>query len=218
MSRALAAAVAAALALAACGSSTHSSSSARSPASSSSASSASPASTSTSTPAATATVSSTAVTSSTAAPRATVAGAGCSASQIAVSAAPGGVATGHVGLILRFRNHSASSCVLTGYPGAALSTASGHVVDARRTLSGFLGGLSGTSRPPVLHVAAGQTVSALLEGLSADMAHGGRPCPRYAHLLVTPPNQRVTVRMATPLARICAPQVHPVVAGSDGRS
>jgi hypothetical protein len=151
-------------------------------------------------------------------PRASAAGAGCSAHQIAVTTAPGGVGLGHIGLVLRFRNSGSSSCVLTGYPGAALSTAAGHEVQARRTPSGYLGGLSGSSHPPVLRVAPGATVSALLEGLDADVAHGGGPCPRYAHLLVTPPNQRVTIRMATPLQRICAPEIHPVVAGFTGRS
>ncbi len=125
---------------------------------------------------------------------------------------------GHIGLVLRFRNTGASGCVLTGYPGAALSTAAGQEVQARRTPRGYLGGLSSATSPPVLHVAPGQTVSALLEGLDSDAAHGGGPCPRYAHLLVTPPNQRVTVRMPTPLARVCSPEIHPVIAGSTGRS
>lgn len=146
------------------------------------------------------------------------AGAGCGSHQIAVLLGPRGVGLSHIGIVLRFRNTSSAGCILTGYPGATLTTASGREVQARRTPSGYLGGLSGSRRaPPVVHVGPGATVSALLEGSDADVAHGGRPCPRYAHLLVTPPNQRVTIRMATPLARVCAPEIHPVVPGAGGR-
>jgi uncharacterized protein DUF4232 len=170
--------------------------------------------TSTSTTTTTATISPT----TSRAPRAVAAGAGCSAQQIAVSVAAGGAGLSHIAVILRFRNRSASACILTGYPGAALAAASGHEVQARRTPSGYLGGLSASEHtPPVLQVRPGATVSALLEGLDAEVAHGGGPCPRYVHLLVTPPNQRVTVRMATPLTRMCAPEIHPVVPGAGGR-
>jgi hypothetical protein len=201
--------LAAALALAACGSASQTSS-APAPA---------PTSTAVSTSTTTTTVSSTSsATQGAGGPQASAAGAGCSAHQIAVSTAPGGAGVSHVGLVLRFRNSGTAGCILTGYPGAALSSAAGHEVQARRTPSGYLGGLTGSSHPPVLHVAPGATVSALLEGLDSDVAHGGGPCPRYAHLLVTPPNQRVTIRMATPLQSICSPEIHPVVAGSTGRS
>jgi hypothetical protein len=211
--------VAAALLLTACGSagsssSSPSSSSSGSPAGGSS-SSASAATAGTGGPTTT-TTSANSATENNSAPQASAAGAGCSAHQIDVSTAPGGAATSHIGLILRFRNTGDAPCVLTGYPGATFSTAAGHEVQARRTPAGFIGGLSGSSHPPVVHVARGQVVSALLEGLDADMTHGGRPCPRYAHLLVTPPNQRVTIRLPTPLARICAPEIHPVVTGSAG--
>jgi hypothetical protein len=71
---------------------------------------------------------------------------------------------------------------------------------------------------PVVRVLPGHTVSAYLEGLDSDAAHGGGPCPRYAHLLVTPPNQTVTARMTSPLTTICEPEVHPVVPGTSGRA
>jgi hypothetical protein len=147
------------------------------------------------------------------------AGAGCSAGQITLSVAPGGVGLGHVGVVLRFRNTSASGCTLTGYPGATLVTSAGLLVRARRTRAGYLGGVASSTRAlPVLRLAPGATASALLEGLDADVTHGGRPCPRYAHLLVTAPNQRLTVRLPSPLRRVCQPEVHPVVAGSSGRA
>ncbi len=132
--------------------------------------------------------------------------------------APGGAGLSHVGVVLRFRDTGASACTLTGYPGATLVTAGGLLVPARRTPAGYLGGLpSSTHTIPVLRLAPGASASALLEGLDADVAHGGGPCPRYAHLLVTAPNQRLTIRLPTPLRQVCQPEVHPVVPGMSGR-
>jgi uncharacterized protein DUF4232 len=185
-----------------------------------------PSSTTTSTPTTTSTSTTTITTTrsgttsgNTGAATAQAAGAGCSARQITLSVAPGGAGLSHVGVVLRFRNTGASACILTGYPGATLVTAGGLLVPARRTRAGYLGGLpSSTGAIPVLHLVSGASASALLEGLDADVAHGGGPCPRYAHLLVTAPNQRLTVRFPTPLQQVCAPEVHPVVAGMSGRA
>jgi hypothetical protein len=151
--------------------------------------------------------------------RAQAASAACRSGQIAVTAGANGAGLGHVGVVLRFRSTASSTCTLSGYPGATLVTAAGHDLPARRTRNGYLGGLAGASNSvPVLRVAPGETVSAFLEGLDSDMAHGGGPCPHYAHLLVTPPNQTVTARMISPLTAVCQPEVHPVVAGTTGRA
>jgi hypothetical protein len=175
-------------------------------------------STSTSTTSTTTTTRSATTSSRTGAVTAQAAGAGCSARQITLSVTPGGAGLSHVGVALRFRNTGASGCTLTGYPGATLVTASGRLVPARRTRAGYLGGLAGSRAIPVLRLASGATASALLEGLDADIAHGGGPCPRFAHLLVTAPNQRLTVRLQAPLRQLCQPQVHPVLPGLTGRA
>jgi hypothetical protein len=143
----------------------------------------------------------------------------CVSGQISVTAGAGGAGLGHVGVVLRFRSTASETCTLSGYPGATLVTAGGRDVPARRTRNGYLGGLAAASGLlPVVHVLPGHTVSAYLEGLDSDAAHGGGPCPRYAHLLVTPPNQTVTARMTSPLSTICQPEVHPVVEGTSGRA
>jgi hypothetical protein len=143
----------------------------------------------------------------------------CVSGQISVTAGVSGAGLGHVGVVLRFRSTASFTCTLSGYPGATLVTAGGRDVPARRTRNGYLGGLASASGlVPVVHVLPGQTVSAYLEGLDSDAAHGGGPCPRYAHLLVTPPNQTVTARMISPLTAICQPKVHPVVPGTNGRA
>jgi hypothetical protein len=198
------------LALAGCGSSSTPPTSASTPASAS-------ASTSTSTITTTRTASATS--SGRGGASAHAASAACASGQISVTAGAGGAGLGHVGVVLRFHSTASFTCTLSGYPGATFVTAGGRDVPARRTRSGYLGGLApASSLVPVVHVAPGHTVSAYLEGLDSDAAHGGGPCPRYAHLLVTPPNQTVTARMTSPLTTICQPEVHPVVPGTSGRA
>jgi hypothetical protein len=165
----------------------------------------------------TTTTTTTSATSSTTAAHA--ASTACVSGRISVTAGVSGAGLGHVGVVLRFRSTASVPCTLSGYPGATLVTAGGHDVPARRTRNGYLGGLAGASIPvPVVRVLPGHTVSAYLEGLDSDTAHGGGPCPRYANLLVTPPNQTVTARMTSPLTTICQPEVHPVVPGTSGRA
>jgi hypothetical protein len=175
-------------------------------------------STSTSTPTTTTTTTTTTSATSSSA-TAHAASTACVSGQISVTAGASGAGLGHVGVVLRFRSTASDTCTLSGYPGATLVTAGGRDVPARRTRNGYLGGLAAASSLlPVVHVLPGHTVSAYLEGLDSDAAHGGGPCPRYAHLLVTPPNQTVTARMTSPLTTICRPEVHPVVSGTTGRA
>jgi len=129
-----------------------------------------------------------------------------------------GAATGHVGIMLLFRNSGTTACRLTGYPGAALLAATGRHrrLDIARTPQGFMGGLSPQARAsPVVLLKPDRFASAILEGEDFNPKTSAA-CPQYATLLVTPPNQTVTVRFARSLA-ICDPEIHPVVAGTSGR-
>jgi hypothetical protein len=157
--------------------------------------------------------------SSGAAPRSRTAAlpAGCTPAHTAVSIAHQRAATGHEGITLLFRNSGTAPCTLTGYPGAALVAASGRqrVLQIARTPQGYMGGLSPQARAnPIVRLAPGQFASAILEGDDFNPQTSGS-CPRYSSLLVTPPNQTVTVRLPVSLS-ICDPQIHPVVAGTSG--
>ncbi|HWD74467.1 MAG TPA: DUF4232 domain-containing protein [Solirubrobacteraceae bacterium] len=170
---------------------------------------------STSTPAASATA-----TSATTPPQASAASlpAGCTAPHTSTSIGQVGAATGHVGVTLLFRNSGSAACTLTGYPGVALVAATGRhgQLEVARTPQGYMGGLSPQARAnPVVVLAPGQSGSAILEGEDFNPVTSGS-CPRYSSLLVTPPNQRVTVRLTRSLS-ICDPTVHPVVSGTTGR-
>jgi len=159
-------------------------------------------------------------TTSSRAPRARTAAlpAGCTPAHTAVSIGSVGAATGHVGVTLLFRNSGPAPCTLTGYPGAALVAASGRHrrLDIARTPQGYMGGLSPQARAdPVVVLAPGRSGSAILEGEDFN-PQTSAACPNYSALLITPPNQTVTVRLARSLT-ICDPEIHPVVAGTSGR-
>lgn len=137
----------------------------------------------------------------------------CSGTDLAVTGreASGGVA--HGGLVLVFTNHSDSRCAVQGYPGAAgVDAAGAQVVQAARTLTGYLGGCHCT-HPPAVSLAPGQQASSLLEG---DIG-GGEECLAVASVLVTPPDAKASTVI---LLRVddCHLQIHPVVPGATGGS
>jgi hypothetical protein len=119
--------------------------------------------------------------------------------------------------VLVFTNESQATCSLSGYPGVAGLDAQGvQVVQAQRTLNGYLGGLPpGTTAPPTVSLAPGQTASAVVEG--TDMPLGSATsCPSYPALLVTPPDLTDSVHLEAALPGCSPIQVHPVVPGSSG--
>ena len=148
----------------------------------------------------------------------------CTNSQVTVTDSGGGAGLGHVNQILLFTNNSSAACTLTGYPGVAGLNASGQQqVQARRTLGGYMGGLSpGTRTLPLVSLAPGRSASAIVEG--TDNPLGPQPCPHYPFLLVTPPNLTEQVRLKVSglgtqppgLPGCTTIQVHPVVPGSTG--
>ena len=57
----------------------------------------------------------------------------CAASQLVVELGRGGVAMGHVGQLVSFKNISAKTCVLKGYPGVKMFDATGHPIPTEVT-------------------------------------------------------------------------------------
>ena len=138
----------------------------------------------------------------------------CAFSQLGVTAT-GNSGMGHIGIVLVFKNTGPRTCRLMGYPGVAgLDAAGNQVVQAVRTLNGYIRVLPAGQGAPVVTLATGQS-AAFVEG--TDVPTGtATSCPSYPKLLVTPPNttQSVTIAMGMPG---CSPvQVHPVVPGTTG--
>jgi hypothetical protein len=141
----------------------------------------------------------------------------CAGPDVGVSGKMASAAAGHQGVVLLFVNNGSTSCVLYGYPGAAGLNASGaQVVQAKRTLTGMMGGLApGVTALPRITLAPGQTASAVVEG--TDVPSGTETsCPTYSSLLVTAPNAKVSVTIPFSLPGCSGLQVHPVVPGTSG--
>jgi Protein of unknown function (DUF4232) len=138
----------------------------------------------------------------------------CAFSQLAVTST-GNSGMGHIGVVLLFKNTGTRTCTLAGYPGVAgLNSAGQQVVQAQRTLNGYMRALPPGESPPVVTLAAGESASAFVEG--TDVPRGNAACVTYPALLVTPPNttQSLTIDASMPG---CSPvQVHPVVPGTTG--
>ena len=141
----------------------------------------------------------------------------CSGGHLAVAAGEGTAGLGHEGVVLLFRNVGSTVCALHGYPGVAgLNSGGRQVTQARRTPSGYLGGLAfGQTTPPNVVLAPGQTASALVEGTDVPMGNE-MSCPSYPSLLVTPPNTTSSVPVSASLPGCSGLAIHPVVPGTGG--
>jgi hypothetical protein len=133
----------------------------------------------------------------------------CSFSQLAVTAVFGGAGLGHESALLLFKNTSAVTCSLYGYPGVAGLNAEGvQIAQAVRTLNGYMGG-AGQSAPHVT-LEPGVIASAVVEG--TDVPVGSETsCPTYSSLLVTPPDATQSVAIRISLPGCSGLQVHPVI-------
>jgi hypothetical protein len=148
----------------------------------------------------------------------------CVNGQVSVSAGSVVAGLGHVAVPFVFTNQSQATCTLSGYPGVAgLNEMGNQVVQAERTLGGYMGPFLTSPNLPVVPLAPGQSASALIE--STDNPIGtATTCPAYPSFLVTPPNLTVSVRQPIPnfgsdpgIPGCSQIDVHPVVPGDTGR-
>jgi Protein of unknown function (DUF4232) len=135
----------------------------------------------------------------------------CSNGQVVVTAGAPESGMGHRGVTLIFSLvPGAEPCTLTGYPGVDSGTG-GPLQHAKRTLSGYLGGVR-TDTPPTITVTPWQPAHAVVEGDTAN-PDGDYKCPSYSDLRVTPPDTTDAVTVPAGIDGACHFQVHPV--GSD---
>lgn len=140
----------------------------------------------------------------------------CTTSQLEIAPGRTGAGLGHSGTPILFRNRGTAPCHLRGYPGVAgLDAAGNQVVQAARSLQGYLGGLRSGDSPPLVELAPGETASALVEGTN-NPEGTATSCPSYPSLLVTPPDDTQSVRVTAGLSGCSLIQVHPVVPGTTG--
>ncbi len=139
----------------------------------------------------------------------------CALNQLSVTDTNGGSGSTHRSVVVVFANTSSTRCYLNGYPGvAALNAGDQQIAQATRSLSGYLAGAKAVTK---VTLAPGQSASATIEALAID-AKTGKSCTRYAGILVTPPNETHSIKLAWPNDGCGSLQVHPVVAGTTGSS
>jgi Protein of unknown function (DUF4232) len=115
----------------------------------------------------------------------------CQGRQLRIGLTQASPGASHHGYVLLFHNRG-DACTVSGYPGVDAFSAQGHrLVSARRTKSGYLGGLQLGHPIPKVHLARGKTVSALVEWVT-----GLQSCPRAQSLKVTAPDAVRSVRLS----------------------
>lgn|SRR6266487_2384279 len=140
----------------------------------------------------------------------------CTVAHLSINLGGGDAGSGHRSAALMFRNTGSVTCRLHGYPGVAALNAHGtQIQQARRTPSGYLGGLKQGASAPIVDIAPGQSASALLEALA--FGPDGGSCTPYAGLLVTPPDDTRSVRLAWSGDGCSNLEIHPVVPGDTGQ-
>ena len=138
----------------------------------------------------------------------------CGNAAVAVSYTHPQGATGHGSFVLRFKNVSAHTCSLYGYPGLDALNSTGHVLaHAARTMRGFAGGAH--VKAPV-NIAAAHYGSATVEWMNFNPTTSGT-CAFSKSVATTPPNTTHTVHLPVSVS-VCSLQVHPTVAGTSGNN
>ena len=136
----------------------------------------------------------------------------CRGDQITVSLGGNEGGAGHISVVVIFQNTGQAACILKGYPGAeVVDSTDAYTEDAKRTLTGYMGGAPSTA----VTVDPGGYASAMVEWSDASASSGSAGCVTTSILSATPPNTKVTSQLplSSP-AEICSSfQVHPVVAG-----
>jgi Protein of unknown function (DUF4232) len=142
----------------------------------------------------------------------------CGNSSLRTTEGEGGAAMMHEGVVLVFTNVSKHACTLYGYPGAAIEDKTSPLINAVRTLNGYIGdgGRTLTHVSPVT-IDPGATASAEVEWVE----NAGQHCYRNGQggLRVTPPNTTDTVSLGGSVLvggqGICSGfKIHPVVPGT----
>lgn len=90
------------------------------------------------------------------------------------------------------------------------------VVDATRTLAGYLGGVHDAGGVPTVLLQPSESASAIVEGSDTPASPSRGSCPPVTSILVTPPNTRTSVRLTATPPGCSTLQVHPVVPGTTG--
>jgi len=142
----------------------------------------------------------------------------CQETQLDVQLVPDGSSRGHVASLIVITNVSSTSCSVSGYPTVRVtdSPKTGLSLVAKRTLNGFMGGLTLTGAivpvPKVKLRAHGGTASSMVEGAVG----GSALCLWFKMMSVLLPHRSPGYRFKTLIPTCTLPEVHPFVKGTSG--
>ena len=142
----------------------------------------------------------------------------CGNSSLRTTEGEGGAAMMHEGVVLVFKNVSKHACTLYGYPGAAVENKTSTLINAVRTLNGYIGDGGRTlTHVSLVTIDPGATASAEVEWVE----NAGQHCYSNGQggLRVTPPNTTATVSLGGAVVvgqqGMCSGfKIHPVVSGT----
>jgi hypothetical protein len=111
----------------------------------------------------------------------------CRASQLKITLVHTGAVTGELGGYIRFTNHGAAACRLTGWPTVVAVSPGGKQVAAAEARHGLMfGGWQYAAPLPVLELKRGSSAYAIVAAADHS-ASGGGGCGSYRFLKVGPP-------------------------------
>jgi hypothetical protein len=113
------------------------------------------------------------------------AGTRCLSAQLTVRLGRAGVALGHVGQVVSFKDSSARSCTLYGYPGLQMLDASGHRIRTE-VLRGIAYTVPAAPRRVVVLTPGAEASFDL--GFDDSTGYQREKCPTSARVEITPPN------------------------------
>jgi hypothetical protein len=117
--------------------------------------------------------------------------------------------------VLRFRNVSAQTCAIEGYPGVIASSATGISTPADEVLFGPNGGIRRSGEPLVILLKPGAVASAVVDSASETASGDLAQCKTISSLQVELPSGAPVPSVKEPL-QVCRLEIHPLVLGQTG--
>jgi len=134
----------------------------------------------------------------------------CLNASLSVTLGPGDAGAGHRSVQVVFRNIGTTPCRMHGYPAVDGLAANGTTIaHAKRTMSGYMGGIVGATSQPTATLRPGQSTYAMVEGTASTP--DGSPCESIKQLLITAPDDTVSTKLPWDTDVCGNLEVHPIM-------
>jgi hypothetical protein len=111
----------------------------------------------------------------------------CRAARLAITLTSTGAVAGQAGGYLTFTSDGSTTCLISGWPTVTGVTSTETATALARATSSMFGAWIAAARPPVIHLAPGQSAYAIVAGDDHPAGYA-TSCPApYVRLRVTPP-------------------------------